>query len=97
MDLQQFKDSLTQSAPPANLSNALQALWQAAKGDWKAAHVLAQAQDDAIGAWVHAYLHHEEGDATNAAHWYRRANRPVSQLSLEKEWDEIAQALLAHS
>lgn len=96
MDLQQFKNSLTQNAPPVNLSQALQALWQAAKGDWHAAHALAQAQDDGIGAWVHAYLHREEGDAANAAYWYRRANRPVSQQALEKEWDEIAQALLAH-
>jgi len=95
MDIQQFKDSLSQSGPPADLSKALQALWQAAKGDWPAAHVLAQAQDDAIGAWVHAYLHREEGDAANAAHWYRRANRPVSQQTLETEWAEIAQALLA--
>jgi hypothetical protein len=94
MDFQAFKASLTQTTPPAELNKALQALWQAAKGDWKAAHVLAQAQDDAIGAWVHAYLHREEGDAANAAYWYRRANRPVSQESLEKEWAEIAQALL---
>ncbi len=95
MDLQQFKHSLAQATPPTGLSHALQALWQAAKGDWKAAHVLAQAQDDEIGAWVHAYLHHEEGDAANAAYWYRRANQPVSQQTLEKEWEEIAQALLA--
>lgn len=94
MDFQQFKASLTQTTPPAELSKALQSLWQAAKGDWKAAHVLAQAQDDAIGAWVHAYLHREEGDAANAAYWYQRANRPVSQASLETEWAEIAQALL---
>jgi len=95
MDFQQFKASLAQTAPPANLSKALQALWQAAKGDWHAAHGLAQAQDDAVGAWVHAYLHREEGDLANAGYWYRRANRPTSQQSLEKEWEEIAQALLA--
>ncbi len=95
MDFQQFKASLTQTTPPANLSKALQALWQAAKGDWHAAHGLAQAQDDAVGAWVHAYLHREEGDLANAGYWYRRANRPASQQSLEKEWEEIAQALLA--
>jgi len=54
----------------------------------------AQAQDDVTGAWVHAYLHREEGDEANAAYWYRRANQPVSHQSLEKEWEEIAQALL---
>ena len=94
MNLQEFTASLTQTTPPADLSKALQSLWQAAKGDWHAAHVLAQAQDDAVGAWVHAYLHREEGDAANAAYWYRRANQPVSQESLEKEWAEIVQALL---
>ena len=94
MKFEQFKDSLTQATPPAGLSNALQALWQMGKGDWKAAHVLAQAQEDVVGAWVHAYLHREEGDETNAAYWYRRANQPVSQQSLEKEWEEITRALL---
>ncbi len=94
MNFQQFKESLSQNAPPTGLSNALQALWQMGKGDWKAAHVLAQAQDDISGAWVHAYLHREEGDDANAAYWYRRANQPVAQQSLEKEWEQIAQALL---
>ena len=94
MNFEQFKASLDQATPPAGLSNALQALWQMGKGDWKAAHVLAQAQEDAVGSWVHAYLHREEGDEANAAYWYRRANQPVSQQPLEKEWAEIAQALL---
>ena len=95
MDLQQFKDSLSQSVPPPDLSNALQALWQAAKGDWPAAHVLAQAQDDAIGAWVHAYLHRKQGAADNAAYWYQRAGKPVATDAFDAEWTRIASALLA--
>ncbi len=94
MDFQQFKASLSEDTPPTGLSKALQALWQMGKGDWRAAHVLAQAQEDVIGAWVHAYLHREEGDAANAAYWYQRANQPVSQQSLTEEWAQIAQALL---
>ena len=95
MDLHTFTASLTADAPPAGLSRLLQALWYDAAGDWDAAHRLAQEQDDRDGAWVHAYLHRKEGDPANAAYWYRRAGRPVSRLSLEEEWKEIAEALLA--
>ena len=95
MDLQTFEDSLANDAPPADLSNALQALWQDANDDWDEAHRLAQKEDDRDGAWVHAYLHRKEGDLSNAAYWYRRAGRLVSGQSLEEEWKEIAEALLA--
>ena len=50
-------------------------------------------QDDATGAWVHAYLHRVEGDEFNAGYWYRRANKPHSQATLPAEWAEIATAL----
>jgi hypothetical protein len=62
MDLQKFRSCLSQSEPPKNLSLAVQALWWDAKGDWDKAHACAQVQDDADGAWVHAYLHRKEGD-----------------------------------
>ncbi len=94
MDLDGFKASLTADAPPPGLGRGLEALWHAAKGDWHKAHELAQAEDDASGAWVHAYLHRVEGDLSNAAYWYRRAGKPQSQARLEAEWDEIAGALL---
>jgi hypothetical protein len=94
MDRKTFQDSLAAAAPPAGLSHALQALWHAAKGDWNAAHEQAQAQEDAAGAWVHAYLHRWEGDQSNAAYWYRRAGKPVAGESLEAEWEAIVQALL---
>jgi hypothetical protein len=70
------------------------ALWHEARGDWNAAHQTEQDIDDATGAWIHAYLHRKEGDAGNAAYWYRRAGKPVCRTSLEVEWDEIAGALL---
>ena len=94
MNVATFKDSLGHKTPPAGLGRLLQALWHDANGDWDQAHRLAQEQDDRDGAWVHAYLHRKEGDPSNAAYWYRRAGRPVSGLSLEAEWDEIAEALL---
>jgi len=96
MTLQAFRDSLSGAAPPAGLSPALQALWQEARGDWPAAHALAQAQDDAEGAWVHAYLHRVEGDLANARYWYRRAGRTASDQPLPEEWAALASALLEH-
>ncbi|MEZ4729746.1 MAG: hypothetical protein R3E79_21660 [Caldilineaceae bacterium] len=95
MTLQEFKASLQQETPPAGLSTALQALWQAGKGEWQASHAITQVQGDADVDWVHAYLHREEGDLNNAGYWYRRAGKPTSSQSLAEEWDEIAQALLA--
>ena len=95
MDLRTFEASVGGEAPPADLGPALQALWHQAKGDWDRAHRLAQSQDDESGAWVHAYLHRVEGDASNAAYWYRRASRPVATAPLREEWSAIVRALLS--
>ncbi len=97
MTLEAFRQSLRLAAPPAGLGPALGALWHEANGDWPAAHRLAQAQDDAAGAWVHAYLHRVEGDLANAGYWYRRARQPVCAAPLPEEWAAIAAALLAGS
>ena len=96
MNFATFKQTLDQATPPGDLSNAVQALWQDAKGDWGAAHKLVQAcEGEATCDWVHAYLHRKEGDLSNAGHWYRRAGKAMSSQSLEAEWEAIAQALLA--
>lgn len=89
-----FKASLRRTSPPPGLSHALSALWHAAKGDWTKAHDLAQEQDDAAGAWVHAYLHRVERDPSNADYWYREAGRQRPASSLEDEWSDIVAALL---
>lgn len=89
-----FKRSLSAPAPPAGLGAAIEAVWWDAKGDWPKAHECAQAQEDAAGAWVHAYLHRKEGDLANAGYWYRRAAKPVAAGSLAAEWDAIVQMLL---
>src|SRR5262245_4297447 len=96
MTLAEFRETLGDPTPPA-VAPALVALWYDAKGDWNAAHEAAQAIEDSTGAWVHAYLHRKEGDASNAAYWYRRAARGVvgSGVSLEDEWSQIATELLS--
>jgi len=95
MDLESFKASIANDAPPPATSNALQVLWYDAKGQWDKAHQLAQQEPDPIGAWVHAYLHRVEGDEGNAGYWYNRAQKTHSKASLAAEWDEITSALLA--
>jgi hypothetical protein len=97
MELTAFRASLAGAAPPPGLSRAAQALWWDAKGDWDRAHDRAQAQDDAAGAAVHAYLHRKEGDAGNAAYWYRRAGRRPSGESLEQEWAGLVGELVANT
>jgi len=64
------------------------------RGDWHAAHELAQAQDDAVGAWVHAWLHRIEGDLGNAGYWYRRAHRPPCRDDTRTEGLAIARELI---
>lgn len=88
-----FLESLEQPVPPASLPALLQSLWWDRKGDWHQAHELADIPG-APAAWVHAYLHRKEGDPGNAAYWYRRAGKPVSEASLQREWEQITLALL---
>lgn len=95
MRFAQFHASLAGASVPAGLSPALQGLWHDARGDWDRAHRSVQADDSPAAAWVHAYLHRKEGDASNAAYWYRRAGRTVATGGLGDEWTEIARALLA--
>lgn len=75
---------------PDGLSLAAQALWWDAAGDWNRAHDCAQAQDDALGAAVHAYLHRKEGDLANARYWYARAGRDVFPGTLGEEWAALS-------
>ena len=93
MDLAAFRASISAPKPPA-LSPALRALWLDAQGNWDGAHDAAQSDEGGAGDWVHAYLHRKEGDASNAAYWYRRARKPVCRTSLDEEWAAIASELL---
>ena len=71
----------------------LRALWLGLRGDWETAHAIAQADGGAEAAWVHAWLHRIEGDASNAAYCYRRAGRAVAEGGTDAEGEAIARAL----
>jgi hypothetical protein len=75
-------------------SGALLALWWDARGDWNRAHELAQDVAGPDGAWVHAYLHRQDGDLENAGYWYRRAGRSVATGDSRVEWEGIVREML---
>ncbi len=91
------ESAVRDNAPPPGLGVVVQALWHDARGDWARAHEVAQADGGRDGSWVHAYLHRKEGDEANAGYWYARAGRtkPAATVTLDEEWAEIANALLA--
>lgn len=94
MTIGEFEQSLNNPSPPEAINNLLKALWYEANGSWDKAHKLAQDQTGADAAWVHAYLHRQEGDPSNARYWYNRAGNDTSNLSPREEWKTIASALL---
>ena len=95
MTLPEFEASLSIDTPPDGMDKALLALWQDIKGNWNAAHKIAQSTGDSHGDWVHAYLHRKEGDISNAKYWYSRADRKVSTMSFEDERKQIVEQILA--
>ena len=94
MTLAEFRLTLKGGAPPPGLPPALVALWHDGRGDWDAAHGVAQEIEGPTGAWVHAYLHRKEGDLGNAGYWYARASKAAARGPLDAEWEAIVTALL---
>lgn len=94
MDVEGFRASLQQAAPPGGLPAPLEALWWDAKGDWARAHGLVDELETRDGMAVHAYLHRKEGAASNANYWYERAGKESFRPQLEEEWEALAQKLL---
>lgn len=93
-DFDAFAESLRADQPPAAWPEGLRALWYDGKGDWEAAHQLAQDMPGTTGSWIHAYLHRKEGDRWNAGYWYDRAGRPFPTLTLEEEFQAMVRLLL---
>jgi hypothetical protein len=79
---------------PEQLPILLVAMLNDEQGNWDKAHELAQDVDTPDGAWVHAYLHRKEGDASNSNYWYQRAEKKIPSQSLKQEWEEIVTELL---
>ena len=93
MDLQAFRATLSDVAPPANWPPTLAALWWDARGDWARAHGLVDELETPDAMSVHAYLHRKEGALSNADYWYRRAGRQHHRPTLEAEWEALVEAL----
>ena len=94
MHYDEFIRSLADNKLPDNLNPALQSLWYDGKDNWDMSHDIAQEIHDNNGSWIHAYLHRKEGDIWNADYWYRRAGRKRPSVSLEAEWEHIAEAMM---
>ena len=62
------------------------------QGQWEQAHAIAQADESALGCWVHGIVHVQEGDFDNARYWYGRARRPFSK-DVKAELVALAQAV----
>ena len=96
IDAEALAESAARDDQPApGLPPPLRALWLARKGRWHEAHDLCQDLPDPAGAWIHAWLHREEGDYGNACYWYARAGRPAPRpdASLDDEWFQLAREL----
>ncbi len=91
----EFLESLNGEASPAPPDALLTAVWHGLRGEWDAAHEIAQEDESAEGSWVHAWLHRTEGDLSNAGYWYRRAQREVEGGDIRAEGETIAAFLLS--
>ena len=81
--------SVLPDSPDLPTDPLLLSLWQDRRGHWVVAHRIAQSIKSSAGSALHAYLHREEGDPSNAQYWYSRADRRAPDLSLEAEWQAL--------
>ena len=90
MTSEQFKNAVSQSSPPKELTELQLALWYAAKGEWDSAHDFAQQHEGHKDFdRLHAYLHRLEGDEWNANYWYRRAGTIMPDVSIPEELEML--------
>ena len=84
-DVATFLDDVKIGNPPAVAVPLLRAVWHGLRGEWEAAHHIAQEDTSQEGAWVHAWLHRIEGDFANARYWYLQARRDPAEGDLREE------------
>lgn len=89
-----FRKTLGDTFPPGGWDAPFLALWWDARGDWEAAHAIAQELPSTWGYRMHAYLHRKEGDSWNAGYWYRMAGIHPCAESLETEFEHLLRELL---
>lgn len=94
ISLEGFKSSLSRAEPPEDFSEQEKALWFAGKGNWEKAHLIVQDLNDPLSYNIHAFLHRQEGDHSNASYWYHKAGIKVPDISLDREWEEIVSNLV---
>ena len=65
------------------------------RGDWQAAHLIVQKDEEtALACWAHGIVHLMEGDTSNARYWYRAARRSLpSEVSIAEEIAALAESL----
>lgn len=69
----------------------IEALDLISQGDWDGAHELIQEVNDELACLIHAYLHREEGDLSNASYWYSRVGQDIPDNALEDEFQRLSQ------
>lgn len=79
------------------MAHGLKALWYDAKGNWNAAHDIAQELPTVFGSWIHAYLHRKEGDRFNAEYWYDRAGGTMPKLPFDQELRQMVEFAIRES
>lgn len=95
MTFNEFEKSLSDAVAPSEINEILLALWYDGKGDWEAAHQIAQSKEGTRDYdRIHAYLHRVEGDQWNAGYWYRRAGDKMPNVSLKEEWTTLVKYYL---
>lgn len=90
-----YEEFIAANELPDGLSPSLQSLWLAEKGQWEAAHAIAQDIHHETGSLIHANLHRQEGDIGNAGYWYQQAGQPASTLSVDEERRELIKRMLS--
>jgi hypothetical protein len=72
-----------------------QALSLLEQGDWRAAHLIVQEDEESrLACWAHGIVHLMEGDVPNARYWYRRAGRVLHEnFSVEAEITALSDTL----
>jgi hypothetical protein len=82
--------------PPASSRKDLaKAVSHLEAGDWQAAHVIVQEDEQSpLACWAHGIVHIMEGDMPNARYWYRAAKREFpEEVSVSRELSALKAAL----